>query len=84
MKYIVTSEPKELFNVYNESLGMSEKRALFYLTQIGKRRWYRRDLNNPGKGFKILQYSTKEAAEKVALEFNTACGEDFKVEEMSN
>lgn len=63
--YIVTSEPKEQFNVNGESLGMSDKSAVFYSPSIGRRRYYRQSLTNPQKGLKLLTFKTEKAAQRV-------------------
>lgn len=79
-KFIVTQEEHETFNVYGESLGMLEKLALCYSPSIGKRRIYRSGFEKPGKGLKLLTFSTFEKAKEQADHTNDIYGSNFKVE----
>ena len=40
MKYIWVAKRKELVNVHGEKIGMSEERALYYSSDIGKKRMW--------------------------------------------
>ena len=81
-KYIVTAEPQEQFNCKNESLGMSDKLAVFYAPSIGKHRIYRNSLDNPQKGLKLLEFKSKEEAQKVCDLTNEISCTIYKVEEV--
>lgn len=59
------------------------KRALFYLPAVGRSRLYRGTLENPQGGLKLLKYKTREYAQKVCDQINSAHGDDFKVEEVN-
>lgn len=78
--YIVTSEPKEQFNVKGESLGMSDKLAVFYSPSIGRKRYYRQSMSNPHKGMKLLTFKSEKAAQQVCdTTKEVSCG-DWNVE----
>lgn len=81
-KFIVTAEPQEQFNYKNESLGMSDKLAVFYSPSIGKHRIYRNSLDNPAKGLKLLEFKSKEEAQKVCDLTNEISTNKYKVEEV--
>lgn len=78
--YIITSEPKDQFNEKGESLGMSDKLAVFYSPQIGRKRYYRQSLSSPQKGLKLLTFKTEKAAHQVCDTTNEVSGGGFKVE----
>ncbi len=78
--YIVTSEPKEQFNVKGESLGMSDKLAVFYSPSIGRKRYYRQSLFNPQKGLKLLTFKTEKSAQQVCDTTNEVSGGGWNVE----
>lgn len=80
--YIVTAEPREQFNYLGESLGMSGKRALFYLPEIGKRRAYRNDMTKPQKGLKLFTFKDKSLAQIWCGTTNDRDGADWKVEQV--
>ena len=79
--YIVTSEPKEQFNVKGESIGMSDKLAVFYSPSIGRKRYYRQSLTTPQKGLKLLTFKTEKAAQQVCDTTNQVSGGGWKVEQ---
>ena len=78
--FIITSEPFEQFNYKKESLGMSEKLAVFYSPKIGRTRFYRQSLANPQKGLKLLTFKTKKRAKQVCDATNEVSAIKFKVE----
>lgn len=78
--YIVTLEPQEQFNINSESLGMSDKLAVFYSYSIGRRRYYRQSILNPQKGLKLLTFKTEKAAQQVCEEVNKYSGGGWRVE----
>lgn len=83
-KFIITAEPFEQFNCKNESMGMSEKLAVFYSPQIGRTRYYRNSLNNPNiKGLKLLSFKTEKWAQKVCDITNEISHAKYKVEAVS-
>ncbi len=81
-KFIVTVEPHEQFNCKNESLGMSDKLAVFYSPSIGKHRIYRNSLDNPDKGLKLLEFDSQEKAQRVCDRINEISTNKYKVEEV--
>lgn len=70
MKYIVTKQPIEQFNCKGESLGMSDKLAVFYFPRIGRLRYYRQSMAQPQKGLKLLSFKTEKGAQKVCDTIN--------------
>lgn len=83
-EFIIKSEPTEQFNCDNESLGMSNKGAVFYSPSIGRRRCYRQDMENPQKGLKILSFKTEKRAQEVCDKTNEVSGgSGWKVEVLS-
>jgi len=80
MEYIIKLEPKEQFDFKGVSLGLSEKLAVFYSTQIGRSRYYRNSLENPQNGLKILSFKKKINAEKVAKEMKEVYNDIWEVE----
>ena len=80
--YMITSEPKEQFNVKDESLGMSDKLAVFYSTSIGRKRYYRQSMNNPQKGMKLLTFRTEKSAQQVCDTINEISGGSWNVEKL--
>jgi hypothetical protein len=81
-KYIVTREPKKLFNYLDEYLGMSKKSAIFYSPEIGKHRYYRNNLENPDKGLELLTFEGEYLAQVVCNTTIEIYGDDWKVEEL--
>jgi hypothetical protein len=79
--YIITAEGKEEFDVNGKSLGVGEKRAVFYATKIGRRRLYRNYLANPAPGLRLLTYRSMKRAQEVCDRTNEIDGgNEFKVE----
>lgn len=81
MAYICFSKGKEQFNYYNEPCGISEDRLLYYHTEVGEHRVYRRD-KTEDEGFELFEFKTKEAAEELCKEINELYNDDFKVIEI--
>lgn len=83
--YIITAEPIEQFNCKGESIGMSEKLAVFYSPTIGRKRFYRNSFNNPNIiGLKLLDFKTEKAAQEVCDATNLISQHIYKVEAISN
>lgn len=83
-QYIITKEPVEQFNCKNESLGMSEKSAIFYSPSVGRKRYYRNSLHNPNKGLKLLTFRKIQSAQRVCDITNALFKSNYKVEELTN
>lgn len=81
--YICFSEPKEVFNVYGESIGKTNTRFLCYDKTIGRKRIYRQDSLGmlQFKNLVILKYKTKKYAEKICKLINDEYGDNFEVKE---
>ena len=81
--YICVAEPREQFNYFGQSLGISEKRALYYDKSIGRRRIYRSSYPKPDySSFNLFEYKTKSRAEALCKEINEAYGDNFEVVEV--
>lgn len=61
---------------------MSDKLAVFYSSSIGKHRIYRNSLDNPAKGLKLLEFKSKDEAQKVCDLTNEISDVVYKVEEI--
>lgn len=84
--YICIAPSKDMFDVYENYLGESGERALYYSSDVGRHRIYRssypkepyyfngKDIN---KKLKILKYKSLEYAQKVCDEINSVYGDDF-------
>lgn len=81
--FIVTSDPEEVFNVYGKSLGMREKRALFYAPISGRSRVYRQSLAYPSDGLKLLTYKSEKGAQKTCNFMKSIDGGNWKVENIN-
>jgi len=79
--YIITLEPQKQFNVKGESLGISDKLAVFYSPSIGRKRYYRQSISTPQKGLKLLTFRTEKAAQKVCDTTNEVSGSGWKIEQ---
>lgn len=80
MKYICVAKRKELVNANGEKLGMSEERALYYSSDIGKRRIYRDSFPTPNyETFKLFKFNNIEKAQKLCDEINEAYNDEFEV-----
>ena len=77
--YICVSEDKPAKNFKEEVIGTTEKRALFYDKQVGRRRIYRRDLDEKGKDWSVLKFRTIDEAKTVCDKINKTYNDDFKV-----
>lgn len=75
VQYIITSEPEECFDCNGVSLGMTDKRAIFYCISVGRGRYYRQALYSPQKGLRLLSFKTKKTAMK-ALEITNSIFEE--------
>lgn len=83
-KFIITAEPIEQFNCKKESLGMSEKLAVFYSPQVGRKRYYRNSYPTPNiKGLKLLSFKTEKKAQEVCDRTNEISQATYKVEAVS-
>jgi hypothetical protein len=81
--YICVAESREEFNYFGQSLGMSERRALYYSTKIGRRRVYRSSYPEPkDASFRLFEYKTKSRAQALCEEINSAYGDNFEVIEV--
>ena len=60
---------------------MSGMRALYYSTDIGRRRVYRSSYPHHDCKFKLFKYKRKSNAEKLCNEINEAYGDTFYVKE---
>lgn len=66
-------------------MGISEPRALYYASSVGKCRIYRNTYPIPMyKGLKLFAYKKKENAEKLCSEINEFYGDDFYAYEVDN
>jgi len=65
------------------SIKTEEKRGVFFIPKIGKRRIYRSSFNNTEPKFKILSFVKKENAQKTCDEINKAYNDNFEVEEIN-
>ncbi len=79
-KYIITSDPKQQFDVKGKSLGMSGKAAVFYSPSIGRTRLYRQNMTKPQKGLKLLTYKRLSKAQSICDRTNEISNGGFKVE----
>lgn len=81
--YICVAQPKEVFNVYGESIGKTNTRFLCYDKTIGRRRIYRQDALGmlQFKNLRLLKYKSKKYAEKVCKLINDEYGDDFEAKE---
>lgn len=81
--YICIADEKEEFNYFGQSLGIREKRALYYDKSIGRRRVYRNSYPKPDyTGLKLFEYKTKCRAEALCKKINEAYGDNFEVVEI--
>lgn len=81
--YICIAEPREEFNYFGQSLGMSEKRALYYSNSLHRKRVYRSSYPEPtDNSFRLFQYQIKSRAEALCKEINEAYGDNFEVVEI--
>lgn len=66
-------------------MDLSEPRALYYASSVGKSRVYRNTYPVPMyKGLKLFAYKKKENAEKLCEEINNVYGDDFYAYEVDN
>ena len=80
-KYIITSEPQRNLSFKGDTVEMTEKRGIFYLPSIGRRRLYKQNINSPTKGLKLLEFKTKSEAQKRCDDVNNiTMGNDWNVE----
>lgn len=79
-QFIITSKEKEVKDYKGGSLGMQNKRALFFYQKIGRRRIYRASFYNPQNGLKLLVYKTMRTAELVCELINKTYNDTFEVE----
>lgn len=81
--YICVAEPREEFNYFGQSLGMSKRRALYYNSSLHRKRVYRSSYPEPtDNSFRLFQYKTKSRAEALCKEINEAYGDNFEVVEI--
>lgn len=64
MRYIVTRDSYEIYNFDNSEVFQSGKIALFYFKPIGKRRIYRRGINETDKDFVLYKFKTEKEAKE--------------------
>lgn len=83
MDYICVAKPKEVFNVYGESIGKTNTRFLCYDKTIGRNRIYRQDVYGmlQYKNLKILKYKSNKYAQKICDLINDEYGDEFEVKE---
>lgn len=81
--YIVTSEPKDNYNIKNEFIGVTPKRALFYLKSIGKHRIYRDYFDVQDKDKVMFRFKTEEEALDLCNEINSVYNDTFNVEKIN-
>lgn len=55
------------------------KRRVYYLPEIGRKRWYRQDVSIVPKKLKLLSFKLKRNAQKVCDEINSHYKDNFKV-----
>ena len=59
---------------------MSEERALYYASDIGKKRVYRSEFPKPtNKTFKLFEFDNLEKAQELCDEINKAYNDNFEV-----
>ena len=81
--YICLQRSKEVFNVYGNSLGQSGDSALYYSTEIGRRRIYRQTYPIPMyKKLRLLTYKNKKNAQKVCDYINKLFNDNYEVVEI--
>ena len=78
MKYIVTRESHEVYNFDESEKYEVEKISLFYLKSIGKRRIYRRGINETDKDFIIYKFDTEKEAKEQADYLNKDLNHEVK------
>lgn len=81
-KFIVTADERPAKNHLGEVIGTTPKIAVFYSKSVGKHRCYRREYQNPGKGFELFIFDNEKEAQDLADVTNEAYGNVFKVEEI--
>ncbi len=72
-RFILTSPPTAQSPV---------KRGVFYSPPISRKRVYRREFDNPGKGFKIKEFARLKQAEQFAKNLNSLYNDNFVVEQI--
>jgi hypothetical protein len=81
-KWICTAEGVEQFDCNRNSLGIGNKRALYYSKSIGKNRVYRSDYPTPPavpvNDFVLFELDNKKAANIMCSKINTAHNDVFK------
>lgn len=77
--YVCIAPSKEQFDNYDNYLGESGERALYYHTDIGRNRIYREEYPICSiKKLKLLKYKSLKYAQQVCDVINNAYGDNFK------
>ena len=86
-KYICIAPSKDMFDVYENYLGESGERALYYSEEVGKHRIYRHTYPleteyfngiNITKDFKLFEFKTIREAQEYCNEINEAYNDNFE------
>lgn len=80
--YIITQEPRRIFDHKGKLIGYSPKMAIFYNLVLGPSRVYRRPMEGQNTGLKILAYKTEKSAMAVCEYTNKVHNDHYVVEKV--